>query len=118
LTEIRKFETGATRDTDTGKFDYEAFLSPVVLERYAEYLHKHRVQPNGDIRPGDNWQKGIPQDVYMKSMVRHMIDTWKLHRGYPATDWKTKEPVDIEDALCGVLFNTMGKLFEILKEKK
>src|SRR5687768_9111242 len=28
----RTFSTGATRDTDNGKLDYEAFLSPLVLE--------------------------------------------------------------------------------------
>ena len=32
---IRKFETGATRDTDQGKYDYEGFLSPVVLDRFS-----------------------------------------------------------------------------------
>jgi hypothetical protein len=114
---IRKFETGATRDTDNGKYDYEAFLSPIVLERYAQYLHKHRLQTNGDMRPGDNWQRGIPKDVYMKSLIRHTMDAWKLHRGYTAIDIKTKEPIDIEDALSGVMFNTMGYIFENLKEK-
>ena len=27
----RVFETGATRDTDAGKPDYEGFLSPLVI---------------------------------------------------------------------------------------
>ena len=40
---IRTFETGATRDTELGKLDYEGFLSPTVLKAYAEYLNKHRV---------------------------------------------------------------------------
>ncbi len=115
---VRKFETGATRDTSQGKYDYEAFLSPIVLERYAAYLHEHRKQSDGSFRDGDNWQKGIPLPVYMKSLWRHLMDMWKLYRGYSVTDLKTKEPVNIEDAACGILFNTMGFLFETLKKKE
>ena len=33
---MRKFDTGATRDTVEGKFDFEGFLSQAVLNRYAE----------------------------------------------------------------------------------
>ena len=33
----RQFQTGAYRDTDNNKLDYEAFLSPIVLERYARF---------------------------------------------------------------------------------
>lgn len=114
---IRKFETGATRDTNQDKLDYEAFLSPAVLERYAQYLHKNRIQTDGSIRDGDNWQKGIPISVYMKSLFRHFMDVWKIHRGIQTIDVKTKQSISVEDALCGVLFNTMGILFEVLKKK-
>ena len=58
---MRNFDTGATRDVDTNKLDFEGFLSPVVLERYAEYMHKNRVQADGNLRDSDNWQKGIPK---------------------------------------------------------
>jgi hypothetical protein len=105
---IRQFETGATRDTDEGKFDYEGFLSPLVLERYAEYMHKHRFQSDGNLRDSDNWQNGIPQDAYMKSMWRHFFDVWKEHRGIPSKDGKN-------EALCALLFNVMGYLFEEIK---
>jgi len=108
---IRKFNTGATRDLDTNKNDYEGFLSPIVLERYAKYLNKHRKQSDGNLRDSDNWQKGIPKNVYMKSLWRHFHSMWMSHRGY-----KTLE--DIVDSICGVLFNTMGYLFEYLKENK
>ena len=43
----RQFSTGATRDTDEGKYDYEGFFSPLVLERYGEYMNKHRQQSAG-----------------------------------------------------------------------
>jgi len=107
---VRQFSTGATRDTDKDKLDFEGFLSPLVIERYAAYLHKHRIQADGNYRDSDNWQKGIPLTVYMKSGWRHFFDWWKEHRGLPSRE-------GIEDALCGLLFNVMGYLHEILKNK-
>ena len=107
---IRQFETGATRDSDKDKFDYEGFLSPIVLQAYGEYMHKHRLQPDGKLRDSDNWQKGMPKSEYMKSTFRHFMDVWLEHRGYKSRD-------GIKDALCGLIFNSMGYLFEILKEE-
>jgi len=108
---IRTFNTGATRDTDEGKLDFEGFLSPIVIERFAEYMHKHRKQSDGKLRDSDNWQKGIPIKEYMKSLFRHFMDIWKEYRGYKSRD-------GIEEALCANMFNSMGYLYEILKEKK
>ena len=102
---MRTFDTGATRDTDENKLDYEAFLSPRVLRRYAEYLNSNRIQSDGKPREGDNWQQGIPKDVYMKSLVRHVMDVWCIHRQEPCDS-------DLETALCAVIFNAMGYLFE------
>ena len=110
---MREFETGATRDTDNDKLDYDGFLSPLVLKRYAQYLDKHRIQADGNLRESDNWQKGIPFTVYMKSGWRHFMDWWSLHR--------ENVPVDsekLEDALCAVLFNAMGYLHEYLKPRQ
>lgn len=114
---IRKFSTGATRDTDTGKYDYEAFFSPLVLERRAAFMHKNRVQKDGTLRDGDNWQRGIPLETYAKSEFRHHMEFWKLHRGLPAVDEKGQS-VDIETAICAAMFNLEGYLFELLKNKK
>lgn len=109
---MREFETGATRDNDTDKFDYEGFLSPLAMERYAEYMHKHRKQADGKLRDSDNWQHGIPLDSYMKSMWRHFMDVWKIHRGLRVSG------VSQEEALCALLFNVMGMLHELLKQEK
>ena len=109
---MRTFDSGATRDDDTDKYDYEGFLSPVVLERYAAYMHENRVQADGEIRASDNWQKGIAKRVYMKSLLRHMMDLWAHHR-FPYEDSPSTRKA-VEDCLCGVLFNTMGYLFERL----
>lgn len=103
---MRTFETGATRDSDDGKLDYEGFLSPLALERYAKYMHKHRKQADGQMRDSDNWQKGIPREAYMKSLWRHMFDVWCIHRD---VDDRT---VPLDEALCAVIFNAMGMLHE------
>jgi len=105
---LRKFKTGATRDTTKNKPDYEGFLSPLVIERYGKYMHKHREQADGKLRDSDNWQKGMPKDCYIKSGFRHFMDLWKEHRKITTKD-------GIEEALCALLFNIMGYLHEHLK---
>ena len=106
----RQFDTGASRDTDLGKLDYEGFLHPRVLKIYAEYMNKNRIFADQKVRDSDNWQKGIPVDVYIKSMWRHFFDVWSNHRGE-----QTKE--DQQTNLSALLFNVMGMLFEISKDK-
>jgi len=106
--EMRTFETGATRSDNKERLDYEGFLSPLVLKRYAEYLHKHRRQADGTLRASDNWQKGIPIEVYMKSKWRHFMSTWL---------WFREGGDGAEESLCAELFNTMGMLHEILRGK-
>lgn len=117
MSSMRVFETGATRDTEDEKVDYEGFLSPLVLERYAAYMHTHRVQMDGTTRSSDNWQKGIPLSVYLKSGWRHFMDWWQLHRGPDARHGDLYGD-RMEEALCGLLFNVMGYLHEFLKEQK
>lgn len=111
--QVRTFDTGATRDTSEGKLDHEAFLSPLVLVRYGEYMHENRKRSDGSMRDGDDWQKGIPLSAYMKSGWRHMLDVWLLHRGYPSVTG-----ADMEDSLCGVMFNVMGYLHTLLTKDR
>lgn len=106
---IRTFKTGAKRDKEDGKLDYEGFLSPIVLQKYAEYMHTHRWMKDGTYRESDDWAKGIPKDVYMKSGLRHAMDWWLEHRDFKSRD-------GIIEALCGLLFNAQGYLYEIIKE--
>ena len=111
---VRQFDTGATRDTDEGKPDYEGFLSPLVLARYARYMNKNRVQADGKLRDSDNWQKGIPLEAYMKSGWRHFFEWWRLHR--ESID-DTTGIEHIEEAMCALLFNVMGYLHELEKRR-
>lgn len=107
---VREFATGAKRDSDVGKFDYEGFYNPLVVERFGEYMNKHRAMADGSLRDSDNWQLGMTKQVYMKSGWRHFFDWWKAHRGYTARE-------SIEEALCALIFNAQGYLFEVLKAK-
>ncbi len=115
---MRIFESGAVRDTSTNKLDYEACLSPLVLKRYAEYIRDCRVQPDGNLRADDNWQKGFGLAVWMKSKLRHILHTWTLHRtGAPNLVDEDGKVWDIETALCAEFFNTHGMLHEVLANK-
>lgn len=107
---VREFDTGAKRDLDETKLDFEGFLSPLVLHRYAEYMHANRKMRDGSLRDSDNWQQGIPFASYMKSGWRHFFDWWKEHRGI-------ETPEGLELALCGLIFNASGYLHEVLKAK-
>jgi hypothetical protein len=108
---MRKFKTGATRNLDNDKPDYEGFLSPIVLKCFAEYMNKHRIQKDGKIRESDNWQKLFGEEHYnvcAKSLLRHTMDFWLFHRGFKGRE-------TITDALCGIIFNAQAYLYKLLK---
>jgi len=107
----RYFKSGAYRDTDENKNDYEGFFSPIVLQEFGNYMNRHRKQSDGQIRESDNWQKGIPKEQYIKSGWRHFLDWFLEHRGHKSRD-------GIIEALCGLMFNVMGYLNEYLKERE
>lgn len=113
---MRNFETGATRNSDAGRPDYEGFLSPLVIERFGEYMNSHRKQADGKIRESDNWQKGIPLAAYIKGLFRHFLHLWQRHRGYQVTD--PLAAANIEEDLCAIMFNTQGYLHELLVRRQ
>ena len=112
---MRTFQSGATRDSDHEKLDFDGFLSPEALLAFAKYMHKHRIQADGTPRAADNWKKGIPLEAYRKSMWRHFFDAWYgLHyREQPGAT-----TVDTQDALCALLFNVQGALDLLIREEK
>jgi len=95
----RTFDTGANRNSDEGKHDIEGFNNPMVDEIFNSYMYKHSKLEDGTIRQGDNWQKGIPHEELLKSLLRHTQAVMLYMRGY-----ETEE--SIQDSLCGVRFNT------------
>lgn len=112
---MRTFNTGATRDDEADKLDYEGFLSPLVLRRFGQYMHKHRIQSDGGLRESDNWQKGIPRSAYIKSAWRHFVEWWRLHRSI--TPLTPTDDEAVEEALCALLFNVQGYLHEMLQRR-
>jgi hypothetical protein len=113
---MRKFDSGATRNDDSARPDYEGFLSPLALERFGQYMAKHRRQADGSVRDSDNWQKGIPLPAYMKGGWRHFMHWWQRHRGLPVDD--PLAGADLEEDLCALLFNVQGYLHETIKQRK
>ena len=114
-TSIRLFPTGATRSPDVTRDDPEGYFSPLVIDRFNQYMTKHRFQADGNTRDSDNWQKGMPLASYMKGLWRHFLHLWLRHRGWPVTDPLAAR--DIEEDLCAMLFNIQGYLHETLKNK-
>jgi hypothetical protein len=54
--EMRQFPTGATRNLSTTKVNPAKCLSPLVIQRYAEYMRDMRRQSDGTLRADDNWK--------------------------------------------------------------
>lgn len=107
---MRDFQTGATRDSVDGKPQYEGYLSPRVLYEFGQYMLRHQTQADGQQRAADNWQKGIPTDAYMDSLMRHVMDLWLHHRGAGAYATET-----LLNSLMAILFNVQGYTLEVLK---
>lgn len=110
---VRRFGTGATRSPLSDKLCYSRFMDARVIKRYCEYLHLHRTQTDGKVREPDNWKQGIPAESYIDSMFRHFMDVWLFEQGY-----YNDTVEDQETALCALMFNVQGLLFEILKTKE
>jgi hypothetical protein len=109
--ENRVFDTGATRSPLGTKPEYAGFISPLVIKRFGEYMHKHRTQADGKVRSADNWQKNIDMDSLNDSKIRHDMDIWLHSRGYSE---EAAEP--LEEALCACMFNTMAILKQVLEQ--
>jgi len=116
VTEARTFDTGATRSADATRDDPEGYLSPLVIDRFNQYMTKHRFQSDGKMRDSDNWQKGMPLSTYIKGLWRHFLHLWTRHRG-----WAVRDPgaaADSEEDLCAIIFNAQGYLHELLVKKQ
>jgi len=114
---MREFDTGATRSNSDNKLDYEGFIHPEVEYEFAEYMHKHRVQSDGNLRASDNWQKGIPVTEYRKCLARHNFDLWRLYRGGKPIDPDTGNPSTEIGLLCAIKFNINGLIYECIKKE-
>lgn len=114
---MRDFESGATRDDDTGKLDFEGYLSPEVLYEFAMYMEEHGHLPDGSTRASDNWKKGIPQDELLKSLLRHVMDIWLLHRNIDYVRPESDERPSEWEAFAGAFFNLQALWLAKIQEE-
>lgn len=120
-TDTQVFKTGATRNDSSERIDPEGFFSPEVLLTFCDYMHKNRYRPNGEVRASDNWQLGISQRAYAKSLWRHHLDFMKTHRKQGNQNEGAENPYRNEQLItdcCAGMFNYMGYMFEELKKPK
>jgi hypothetical protein len=110
---IRTFSTGATRDTAEGKPEPWGFSSPLAEKAFCEYMNKHRIQSDGELRDSDNWKKGIPIDAFFHSLSRHILDFRLAWEGYE----DEAQSDDLIEILCAVKFNVDGLLHELVKKQ-
>lgn len=110
---MRNFESGGVRDTDEGKIDPEGCLSPLVLQKFSEYMLQHTTQADGNKRGSDNWQAHFGENHYAicaKSFWRHALDFWLAHRGLPSRE-------GMEAAIHGCLFNLFAYADKYYKDQ-
>lgn len=110
---MRQFDTGANRDKNDNKINYMGHISPLVTHRYCQYMHECRNLPDGTRRDAENWKLGMPPKVWLESLVRHMEDVKLIADGHP----HVATTPDMEKALCAVLFNAQGLLYQILVDR-
>lgn len=107
------FESGATRNRKENELQYEGFISPLALQMFAKYMHEHRHTADGEVRASDNWQKGIPDESYRDSLLRHVIDIWMIYRDWAAL----ARDGDKREALAGAFFNLQGLMHNLALEE-
>lgn len=115
---MRTFETGATRNVEVDP-DYHGFFSPLAMHAYGEYMHAHRLQADGSLRDSDNWQKGMPVDVCVRSLRRHTHDVELIADGYP--ELARSDPRDEHTwraHLSAIIFNAQVLLHQSMKETR
>lgn len=90
-TDIRTFDSGATRDTSNGKFEYLGFMHPLNDYSFAKYMNTHRLQTDGTLRDSNNWWKGFGKENVIQSLVRHIEDLKLLYSGYYVYEKREKD---------------------------
>lgn len=86
--ERQEFETGAKRDTQTGKPRYD-LIPPLALKRVADLYAKGAIKYDEH-----NWTKGMPLSRFLASMMRHAMQFSMGDKD--------------EDHLAAVIFNALA----------
>ena len=102
---VRKFETGAIRDSDADKEDYTETISWTAFRRYAQYMTGKK-QKYG----AGNFKKGIPVESYEQSLLRHV-------QKYMVNKYENGTVETEEDHLSAMVFNIFGIMHEEAQPK-
>jgi len=103
---MRKFNSGAVRDSDDSKPDYIETISWTAFRKFGEYMTSKK----GRYGSG-NFKKGIPIASYEQSLVRHL--QIYLENKYEQGKHEVKE-----DHLSAMVFNIFGILHEQARWEK
>lgn len=136
MPEIRKFDTGATRDTSSGKLEYFGFMHPLCDYSFANYMNHHRTMADGSLRDSNNWWGGFPKITVLQSLCRHIEDLKLINAGYFVYEYRTDKIAErkvfvncldplpenykeiTEEECCNAIrFNSQAYLLEILKRQ-
>lgn len=98
--EIRKFDSGAVRDSDKNKESYVETISWVAFRRYSQYMTGKKNKYGAG-----NFKKGIPIESYEESLVRHLVK-------YLSNKYENEDLEKNEDHLSAIIFNTFGIMHE------
>lgn len=97
---IRKFGTGAIRDSENGKEDYTETISWTAFRRYAEFMTENKKRYGGG-----NFKLGIPIEAYERSLIRHLSK-------YMINKYEKGSLEPNVDHLSALLFNIFGIMHE------
>ncbi len=108
---IRKFTTGAVRDSEDGKESYGETISWTGLRLYAEFMtSKKKKYGEG------NFKKGIPDESYEESLIRHYQKY--MENKYEKGDREIGDIFGNYMHICAIIFNAFGLLHNFGMRKK
>lgn len=119
---MRKFSSGATRDSNDDKVDYLKITPAIIDHSFGQYMRRKRVQPDGSLRDFDNWQGGFgdtPEEnarQCLDSIDRHVKDIALILDGYTVNERGT--PISLEDSWNAIRFGSQAGLFHFIKNRK